>query len=107
MRLRRSNTSAGTFATTTIVDTESGTTTVLLSRRRIVTWDVFTWTILPRSRMSVCGTCLIETLISACDQVPGRRGNCGTGPFSIAAAAAPANASKTRTTSVLATLRML
>ena len=47
---------------------------------RSVSWVWETWVILPRSSVSVCGFFLIVTLISACDQAPGRRGNGGTPP---------------------------
>src|SRR4051794_33820018 len=89
----------------TIADAESGTETELttppvFSRR--VSCVPETFVIFPRSRLRVCGFLFSVTLISACDQVPARRGNGGT----AAAPAAPARPDSDSTTRATASQRM-
>src|SRR5471032_2005994 len=102
MRFFRSRNVAGTPSITTIVDCESGTTTTIPPRSRSVSCDEFVCTMRPWSTIKVCCVRLMVTLISACDQAPGRRGNGGT----LAAPAMPAKANSKRAARVVANIRM-
>src|SRR6476620_12298713 len=89
----------------TIADADRGTVTTatkppVFSRRVSCVPDTFVT--LPRSRLSVWGCLFSVTLISACDHVPGSRGNGGT----AAAPAVPARPDSESAAKATASQRM-